>query len=276
MKWIAFIWCKTWRDLLVHQTQFDTIQENYNMHCCYKFFQLCFENWFVQLFAQSNIGKLFLNFFSLILKKTNISYNCPCKSLAFFVHPLLCPLALYFSPGADTPMSSEKRTCPRCHCYAPPNRCTHQLCSGSEVKQPAVGEISPIPQDPKAKLTLSSWKGEIQTYRDGVKLLPVSLPGHLGHTINAVNKSPPYDHSFRISTSHPAETGSPALHLVFILVLPGVCNFKAKNKQTKNESIKNKIFFTFFKNYYFFWLEHRIEAGSCPKVRLALSISLAI
>lgn len=122
------------------------------MHCCYKFFQLCFENWFVQLFAQSNIGKLFLNVFSLILKKTNISYNCPCKSLAFFVHPLLCHRALYFSPGADTLMSLEKRTCTWRHCSAPPSRCTHHLCSGSEVKHQQWGRSVLSHRIPKQNL----------------------------------------------------------------------------------------------------------------------------
>lgn len=66
-------------------------------NCCYKCFKHCFKNWFVQHFAQANIKKLFLNFFSLILKKTNITFHFPLKFLACFVHSLLCQLALYFS-----------------------------------------------------------------------------------------------------------------------------------------------------------------------------------
>lgn len=110
LKWIVFICCETWRNLLVHQAQTVLLKKTTMCNCSYKFFKLCFENWFVQLFAQADIEKLFLNFFSLVLKKTNISCNFPLKFLACFVHLLLCQLALYFIPGADILISLKKRT----------------------------------------------------------------------------------------------------------------------------------------------------------------------
>lgn len=110
LKLIAFIWLKTWRNLLVHQALPVLSKETTMCNCSYKFFRLCFKNWAVQHFAQSNIEKLFLNFFSLVPEKTNISCNFPLKLLACFVHSLLCHLALFFIPGADTLMSLKKRT----------------------------------------------------------------------------------------------------------------------------------------------------------------------